>query len=119
MRYHYVPGSTKYYYHGILYECDHPNYSRCTLYLRGKNGLAVIQQRYDPATKCTWWTEIDPGLANDIYANERFDSYFKSKAGIAVDGLYPTVSVRQIMWGLRMKPLPRKPWETVFDKCPF
>lgn len=32
------------------------------------------------------------------------------------DGLYPTVTVRQIMWALKMKPIPRERWETVFDR---
>lgn len=31
------------------------------------------------------------------------------------DGLYPTVTIRQIMWALKMKPLPRERWETCFD----
>lgn len=119
MRYHHISHPTKYAYHGILYECDHPIYSRCTLFLRENIGLAVIQQRYEPATKHTWWGEIDNGLIEEIYYNERFETYFNSKAGSAVGGLYPTVSVRQLMWGLRMKPLPRKPWETVFDRQPF
>lgn len=62
--------------------CDHPVYKRCTLYLIGDKGLSVIRQRYDPETKKTWWTEIDPWIT---------------------DGLYPTV--RQIMWALKTKPI--------------
>jgi hypothetical protein len=33
-----------------------------------------------------------------------------------MDGLYPTVTVRQIMWSLKMKPIPKEKWETVFDR---
>lgn len=32
---------------------------------------------------------------------------------------YPTVTIRQIMWALKMKPLPKQPWETVFDHTPI
>ena len=32
------------------------------------------------------------------------------------NGEYPTVTVRQIMWALRMKPIKRERWETVFDR---
>ena len=32
------------------------------------------------------------------------------------DGLYPTVTVRQIMWALKMKPIQKERWETVFDR---
>lgn len=28
----------------------------------------------------------------------------------------PTVTIRQIMWALRMKPLPKNRWETTFDR---
>ena len=29
---------------------------------------------------------------------------------------YPTVTVRQIMWALKMKPIQKERWETVFDR---
>ena len=34
----------------------------------------------------------------------------------ATDGLYPTVTIRQIMWALKIKPIPKERWETVFDR---
>lgn len=102
--------------YGERYECDHPVYDSCTLYLIGKKGLAVIQQRFDPKTKRTWWGEIDPWLTDCIYLNERFKSYFDKRAKEPEEGLYPTVSVRQIMWALKIKPLKRERWETVFDR---
>ena len=38
------------------------------------------------------------------------------RSGEATDGLYPTVTIRQIMWALKMKPIPRERWETCFDR---
>ena len=75
----------------------------------------VIQQRYIPETKYTYWNEIDPDLQDDIYLNPGFKSYFHKKAAPPVNDIYPTVTVRQLMWALRMKPLPKQIWETVFD----
>lgn len=118
MRYHYrLP---RFYTHvtGETLTCDHPVYSSCTLYRIGRKGLAVIQQRYDPETKSTTWGEIDSWLIDEIYVNKNFKRYFDKMAGEPVDGLYPTVSVRKIMWALRMKPLEKQIWETVFDR-PF
>ena len=46
----------------------------------------------------------------------KFKEYFENRAGDCVDELYPTVTVRQIMWALKMKPIPRERWETVFDR---
>lgn len=116
MRYHYeLP---KYYtlVTGVTHECDHPVYSRCTLYSIKRKGLAVIQQRYDPATKSTTWTEIDPWLVDEIYTHKNFKRYFDRMADYPVNGVYPTVTIRKIMWGLRMKPLEKDIWETVFDR---
>lgn len=101
---------------GETYICDHPVYDRCTLFMIGKKGLAVIQQRFDPETKQTKWTEIDPWLNNQLYMNLNFKKFFDERAGECENGLYPTVSIRQIMWGLRMKPLKRERWETLFDR---
>ena len=79
--------------------------------------LAVIQQRYDPLTKKTWWTNLDEWLTDDLYLHPGFKAFFDERAGeISDENLYPTVTVRQIMWALRMKPIPREPWETVFDR---
>lgn len=45
-----------------------------------------------------------------------FKKYFDMRSGMATDGLYPTVTIRQIMWALKMKPIKRERWETVFDR---
>ena len=102
--------------YGEAYECNHPVYNRCTLYKSGKHGLAIIQQRFDPKTKTTWWSEIDPWLTDLIYLHPDFKEYFENRARQCTDGLYPTVTIRQIMWTFRLKPIPRERWETYFDR---
>lgn len=82
----------------------------------GDKGLAVIQQRFDSDTKSTWWGEVDPWLTDDLYLHPKFKEYFDKRAGACTDGLYPTVTIRQIMWALKMKPIKRERWETVFDR---
>lgn len=116
MRYHY--DKPKFYssMYGQVYICEHPVYDRCTLFEINDKGLAVIQQRYDILTKRTWWSELDPWLTDDIYLHPEFKKFFDKRAGTGTDGLYPTVTVRQLMWALKMKPLPRERWETCFDR---
>lgn len=64
MKYHYTKPTEYSSMYGQLYECNHPAYNHCTLYLIGDKGLAVIQQRYDKKSKCTWWSEIDRCLTD-------------------------------------------------------
>lgn len=116
MRYHYEKPALYVSMYGETYICNHPVYNSCTLFNISEKGLAVIQQRYDPIIKSTIWTEIDPWLPNDLYLHPRFKEFFNDRAGKCTDGLYPTVTIRQIMWALKMKPLPRERWETVFDR---
>lgn len=101
---------------GEVYKCNHPLYDKCTLYRDKEKGIAIIQQRFDEKTKRTYWTEIDGWIANALYLRPKFHLYFKEHAKPAENGLYPTVSVRQIMWYVRMKPLKKERWETVFDR---
>lgn len=116
MRYHYEKPSLYLSKYGDTYNCDHPVYNECTLYETNGKGLAVIQQRYDSDTKSTWWTKIDPWLTDDIYLHPKFNEYFHEKAGECSDGLYPTVTIRQLMWALKMKPIQKERWETCFDR---
>lgn len=116
MRYHYEKPSIYLSMYGSTYECNHPVYSTCTLYKLEDNGLAVIQQRYDKNNKKTWWGEIDPWLTDDLYLHPGFRKVFNERSGVAINGLYPTVTIRQIMWALKMKPIPRERWETCFDR---
>ena len=116
VRYHYekpIIYSTMY---GELHTCDHPVYDKCTLFKIGNRGLAFIQQRYDSDTKKTLWGEIDPWLTDALYLHPKFKEFFDERSGECVDGLYPTVTIRQNMWALKIKPVPRERWETCFDR---
>lgn len=116
MRYHYKRPDRYVTIYGKRYICNHPLYNVCTLFKIDNKGLSVIQQRFDIKSKSTWWSDIDPWLSNDLYLHPNFKKFFDERAGECVNGLYPTVTIRQIMWGLKMKPLPRERWETVFDR---
>lgn len=116
MRYHYEKPEFYANQYGKTYILDHPLFDRCTLYQIEDRGLIVIQQRFDPDTKRTWWSEIDPWLTDVIYLNPGFQLYFKERAKRSIDGVFPIVTVRQIMWSLKMKPIPKDRWETVFDR---
>ena len=116
MRYHYKKPAIYVSMYGETYICNHPIYNRCTLFKMNNKGLAVIQQRFDGDTKCTYWTEVDPWLTDALYLHPKFKSYFNERSGTCTDGLYPTVTIRQMMWAFKMKPIPRERWETVFDR---
>lgn len=116
MRYHFEKPSIYLSMYGDTYSCNHPVYDKCTLYEMNSKGLAVIQQRYDETTKRTWWSEIDPWLTDALYLHPKFKEYFGKRAGECVNGLYPTVTIRQIMWALKLKPIPKERWETCFDR---
>lgn len=110
----------KYYYEkpenwvaaGEIYACNHPMYSRCTLFRTGEVGLAIIQERFDKKKKIKWWGPIDPWLAGDIFMNPEFEMYFIDHVREADEnGFYPTYTIRKVMWALRMKPLKKDFWE--------
>ena len=116
MRYHYERPAKHTSMYGETYICNHPVYDRCTLFKIGRRGLAVVQQRFDDETKSTWWDVVDPWLTDDLYLHPKFKNYFDERASTATDGLYPTVTIRQIMWAFKMKPIKRQRWETCFDR---
>lgn len=116
MRYHYEKPSRHFVKYGEVYICSHPVYDKCTLFKIGDKGLSVIQQRYDSKTKRTWWSDIDPWLTANLYLHPNFKKYFDERSGECDNGIYPTVTVRQLMWALKMKPLKRERWETCFDR---
>lgn len=97
MRYHYEKPQIYLSMYGVRYVCEHPVYNSCTLFLIGDKGIAVIQQRFDARTKTTWWSEVDSWLTDDLYLHPNFKEYFDKRAGACTDGLYPTVTVRQLM----------------------
>lgn len=116
MRYHYKKKTKDTALYGEIHICDHPVYSTCTLYKIGNRGLAVIQQKYNTKTKSTMWTAIDVCLMDELYLHPGFGTFFNERAGESVDGVYPTVTIRQMMWALKIKPLKRERWETCFDR---
>lgn len=100
---------------GRTYTCDHRLYTYCTLYEAHGVGLAVIQQRFDKDTKTTYWSQIDDYLVDDIYQQPGFKEFFEKHAGPRKGYIYPTIPVRSLMYALRMRPLKKEYWETVFD----
>lgn len=117
MRYHFSEPKAYANQYGETYICNHPVYNRCTLFRIGARGLAVIQERYEETSKKTYWEQIDPWLTDVIYLHPGFYAFFDIRSGRADKyGLYPTVTVRQLMWALKMKPLKKERWETVFDR---
>lgn len=116
MRYHFKGHDNQKANYGKYYICDHPVYNSCTLFVIGDKGLAVVQQRFDPEDKATFWSAIDQSLNDILYLNPNFEKFFNERAGKCQNGLYPTVTIRQIMWALRLKPLPKERWETAFDR---
>ena len=116
MRYHYEKPAIYLSMYGQAHSCNHPVYDTCTLFKMGNKGLAIIQQRYDKDSKSTTWGEVDPWLTDALYLHPKFKEYFDDRSGEGTDGLYPTVTIRQIMWALKMKPIPRQRWETCFDR---
>ena len=115
MRYHYEKPTKYSSIYGTTYNCDHPVYTECTLFKINDKGLAVIQHRYNSNDKTTSWGRIDPQLVDELYLHEKFETFFYERAGESTNMLYPTVTIRQIVWGLKMKPLPKERWETCFD----
>lgn len=116
MRYHYKKPAIYLSVYGSTHTCEHPVYDTCTLYSMDGKGLAVIQQRFDEELKLTWWGEIDPWLTDVLYLHPKFKEFFDERAGKGDNGLYPTVTIRQIMWALKLKPIPKERWETCFDR---
>lgn len=116
MRYHYEKPDNYSSIYGVTYTVNHPVYDKCTLFKINNKGLSVIQQRYNQDNKTTYWGAIDPWLIDELYLHTKFEVFFNERSGECVNGVYPTVTIRQIMWGLKMKPLPRERWETCFDR---
>ena len=111
----------KYYYEkpekwvsaGSTYYCDAPIYNSCTLFRNGNVGLSVIREHFDKIKKVRWWGPIEPWIAGDIWKHPEFGKYMIRNAGEPNDkGVYPTITLRKLMWRLRMKPLRREPWES-------
>lgn len=76
IRYHYEKPKLYSTIYGYTYRCDHPVYNECTLFKVNKKGLAIVQQRFDSINKLTYWTSIDPWLADELYLHKNFSNFF-------------------------------------------
>lgn len=112
MKYYYNPPQEWSHKGWKIYSCDHPLYNRCTLYLKGEKGLAVVQKHFNDRNKSSWWGSVDAPVAADILSQDLFDDFFEKNSGMPDENdLYPTVPLRKIMWALRMKPIKKMYWE--------
>lgn len=68
---------------------------------------AVMDRKEDPEGGCGIYACPSCGWEKE---------FFDERAGTCTNGLWPTVTIRQIMWALKMKPLQKQRWETVFDR---
>lgn len=116
MRYHYEKPPIYLSMYGTTYTCNHPVYDKYILYQIEEKGLAVIQQRFDEDLKSTWWSEIDPWLTDVLYLHPKFKEFFDKRAWECTNGRIYTVTIRQIMWALKLKPIIKQRWETYFDR---
>ena len=98
-----------------LNSSKHPAYNSYTLFYYNKKGLSVIRQYYNSRLKITWWGALDEELAEKIAKNEAFYGYFERLAGCSDEkGIYPTVTLRQVMRGIGVKASKKQAWETRF-----
>ena len=76
-----------------------------------KGSFFFIRNKYIRLYERTYWTEVDSWLTDSLYLHPKFKKFFDERAGECRDGLYPTVSIRQIMWALKMKPIQRQRYD--------
>lgn len=114
MRYYYERPEEWTMVEGLTLTFQHPLYNKATVYTNEEKGIAVVQQRFNQANKVTWWGPIDPWLVDDIASQPDFDNWFRKHAdGKDENGLYPTFTVRELMYAMKMKPLKREIFEDV------
>lgn len=116
LRYHHEKPTKHSFLYGTTYSRNRLVYDTCTLFKIGKRGLAVIQQRYDPEPRRTWWGKIDPRLTDSLYLHPKFKEFFDSRTGERIDNFYHAVTIRQIVCALKIKPIKRERWKTCFDR---
>ena len=97
-------------------KCNHPLFGAYTLHKEGRVGIGVIQQHFNPTFKYSWWGPVNVRLANDIFESEKFPEWFNQNAKEPdLNGLYPVIEVRKLMYALGMKPLKKERWEISFN----
>lgn len=117
MRYHYEKPLHWRRIHGITHRVRHPLFDRCTVFREKRVGFAVIQQRFDPETKRTYWTEIDPWLCDEIFESPEYEYFFHKNARLPDENeCYPTFPIRMVMHAMKLKPMKRERWETGFER---
>jgi len=102
-----------------LVGCSHLVYERCTVLFDEKKCVRIVQQHYNPETRHTWWAEVDPKLLSLICCQNKSYEWFNEKAVPLDSKVIPAYTIRQVMWALRVKPMPKLPWETSFDHSPI
>ena len=112
MKYYYERPESWFYTQAITASFNHPLYNKGTLYDKDGRGLVIIQQRFNAKTKVMWWGPIDPWLVDTLTFKENWEKWFDQNAEEKdEDGLYPTFTIREVMWAMRMKPLKRQIFE--------
>ena len=99
----------------IIYfqKVDHPLYNSCRLFkVSDDKGVAIVQQRFNSNLKVFWYDAPDAWIMDEIIKQSGFADYIFDHAGTDEDGVYPTVTVRQVMYALKMKPLKKEWWES-------
>ena len=90
-----------------------PLYSSCRLYMiSDEEGLAIVQKRFNPKLKVFFYNAPDAWIMDEILKNPGFTDYVFEHAGESTDNIFPTVTVRQVMYALKMKPLRKEQWES-------
>lgn len=98
-----------------VYSCNHKLYNKCTLLKQGEMGLAIIQQRFNPNMKVSWWGPIDNAYHEDILTNPYLHFVMSNNAERKNDdGIYPTIELRKLLWQLKIKSPRKEDWETRF-----
>ena len=106
------PANTK---QNTLYfkKVDHPLYNSCRLYkMNDTDGLAIVQLRFNSKMKVFWYDAPDSWIMDKIVKQPGFADYVFDNAADDSDGIFPTVTVRQVMYALKMKPLKKEWWES-------
>lgn len=111
MKYFYVKPENYIRLYGKDISVNHPLIRSGTLFTEGGRGFIVVQQRFEKLSKSFYWSSIDDYLCNDIYLNPNFPKIFREIAKGQTDELYPIITVRRLMWALRMKPLRKEYYE--------